>query len=43
METNDYKFQKLTPVHDAELNIYKESLDFVFKPRYQECCRVWCL
>lgn len=31
METKDYKFQKLTPVHDAELNIYKESLDFVFK------------
>ena len=31
METKAYKFQKLTPVHDAELNIYKESLDFVFK------------
>ena len=31
METKDYKFQKLTPIHDAELNIYKESLDFVFK------------
>ena len=31
METKDCKFQKLTPVHDAQLNIYNESLDFVFE------------
>ena len=26
----DYKFQKLTPVHDVDLSIYKDALDFVF-------------
>jgi hypothetical protein len=30
VEINDYKFQKLTPIHDANLNIYKDALDFVF-------------
>lgn len=30
METNDYKFQKLTPINDANLSIYKNALDFVF-------------
>lgn len=31
MTPEEYKFQKLTPVHDADLNVYKDALDFVFK------------
>jgi hypothetical protein len=27
---NAYKFQKLTPIHDVDLSIYKNALDFVF-------------
>jgi hypothetical protein len=27
---NAYKFQKLTPIQDVDLSIYKEALDFVF-------------
>ena len=28
----NYNFQKLTPVNDAELSIYKDALDFIFSP-----------
>lgn len=31
MASEKYKFQKLTPVHDAKLSIYKDALDFVFE------------
>lgn len=31
MASKKHKFQKLTPVHDAELSIYKDALDFVFE------------
>lgn len=30
MEGNTYKFQKLTPIDDADLTLYKQALDFVF-------------
>ena len=30
MPEENYNFQKLTPVNDAELSIYKNALDFVF-------------
>lgn len=31
MASEKNKFQKLTPVHDAKLSIYKDALDFVFE------------
>lgn len=31
MASEKFKFQKLTPVHDAKLSIYKDALDFVFE------------
>ncbi|MEG1313502.1 MAG: hypothetical protein RSD40_04230, partial [Bacilli bacterium] len=31
MSGSDYNFQKLTPIDNVELSIYKEALDFVFK------------
>ena len=31
MASEKYKFQKLTPVHDTKLSIYKDALDFVFE------------
>lgn len=30
MASGKYKFQKLTPIHDAKLSVYKDALDFVF-------------
>ncbi|WP_145558706.1 YobI family P-loop NTPase [Yersinia mollaretii] len=30
MGDNSYKFQKLTPVNDVELGVYKNAIDFVF-------------
>jgi hypothetical protein len=30
MAGNEYKFQKLTPVNNTDLKIYKDALDFVF-------------
>lgn len=30
MSEENYNFQKLTPINDAELSIYKNALDFVF-------------
>lgn len=31
MDATKYKFKKLTPVKDAELNVYADSLDYVFR------------
>lgn len=31
MASDKYKFQKLTPIQDADINIYKDALDFVFE------------
>lgn len=31
MGENKYHFQNLTPCHDADLGIYKDSIDYVFK------------
>jgi len=31
MDTTKYKFRKLTPVRDVELNVYADSLDYVFR------------
>lgn len=31
MESGKYKFQKLTPVDNADLGIYEEALDFIFE------------
>lgn len=31
MPEDNYNFQKLTPINDAELSIYKNAFDFVFK------------
>lgn len=31
MASEQYKFQKLTPIHDAKLSVYKDALDFVFE------------
>ena len=30
MGDNSYKFQKLTPINDVELGVYKNAIDFVF-------------
>lgn len=30
MSDNSYKFQKLTPISDVELGVYKNAIDFVF-------------
>ncbi|MEI7200088.1 hypothetical protein WCT67_07895, partial [Pectobacterium parvum] len=30
MSDDSYKFQKLTPISDVELGIYKNAIDFVF-------------
>ncbi|HBC0644413.1 TPA: hypothetical protein I8541_004508, partial [Serratia marcescens] len=30
MSDDSYKFQKLTPISDAELGVYKNAIDFVF-------------
>lgn len=30
MDTTKFKFHKLTPIRDAELNVYADSLDYVF-------------
>lgn len=30
MTGDDFKFQKLTPIHDANLDMYKDALNFVF-------------
>lgn len=31
MDTTKYKFHKLTPIRDAKLNVYEDSLDYVFR------------
>lgn len=31
MDTTRYKFHKLTPIRDTELNVYADSLDYVFR------------
>ncbi|MFC5405722.1 hypothetical protein [Cohnella soli] len=31
MRSNNYNFQKLTPIKNANLNIYEEALDFIFQ------------
>lgn len=31
MTNKSYNFQKLTPIRDADLSIYKNALDFVFE------------
>lgn len=31
MDTSKYKFHKLTPVRNAKLNVYADSLDYVFR------------
>lgn len=31
MDTTKYKFHKLTPIRDTELNVYADSLDYVFR------------
>jgi len=30
MDENKYKFQKLTPVNDADISVYEEAIDFAF-------------
>ena len=30
MDPNKYNFQKLTPIKNTELKIYKDAIDFVF-------------
>lgn len=31
MDTTKYKFHKLTPIRDAQLNVYADALDYVFR------------
>jgi hypothetical protein len=31
MAENKYNFQKLTPINQVDLNIYKEALEYVFE------------
>ena len=30
MKENKYKFERLTPVDDIDLNVYEEAIDYVF-------------
>lgn len=31
MATNEYHFQKLTPINNADISVYEEAIDFVFE------------
>ena len=33
----NYKFEKLTPVDNVELEVYNEAIDYVFKYLFDKC------
>lgn len=37
----EYHFQKLTPLNNADINVYEKAIDFVFKSRHKKCGHFW--